>query len=304
MNNSVKSAWSRDVSTDDMIEILRNRVDEVAAENQAHRQAARSDMEMQAAESMRADAKAQLLAYNVNIDDISDRVLGEFSLQIHALLTGRLVGLGVSDLARQLQQRSDSVRVAMDAQKRKPYTVAATKREDSLGALNVSFAGRRPAYQHVRLVEYRGVAQKTLSGFSDDGDAIRTLGNPCNAKDLLGAECRPEMPIPNTMECLAELKANIDAPNLEDYVLIVVGDSKLNNIDACIAAPLLDVPALTTRDLPSTFGRREDQLAHFITTTIPSARVATALAQQINSDKKIPKGLKTTAVASKLTETL
>ena len=189
MNNSVKSAWSRDVSTDDMIEILRNRVDEVAAENQAHRQAARSDMEMQAAESMRADAKAQLLAYNVNIDDISDRVLGEFSLQIHALLTGRLVGLGVSDLARQLQQRSDSVRVAMDAQKRKPYTVAATKREGSLGALNVSFAGRRPAYQHVRLVEYRGVAQKTLSGFSDDGDAIRTLGNPCNAKDLLGAEC-------------------------------------------------------------------------------------------------------------------
>ena len=304
MNNSVKSAWSQDLSTDDMIDVLRNRVDEVAAENQAHRQAARADAEIESARSIRSAAKSQLLAYNVDIDQIPDRVLGEYQLQLHSLLTGRLIGLGVADLARALQARSDAVRVAVEAQKQKPYTVSATKRADSLGALNVSYAGRPAAYQHVRLVEYRGIAKKTLSGFSDDGDAIRTLGNPVNAKDLLGSECRPEMPLPNTMESLAELKATIDAPNLEDYVLVIVGDSKLKNIDCCIAAPLLDLPRLTTRDLPATFTRREDQRAHFVTTTIPSARVAAALANQITADKKMPKGLKTTTVASKLTESL
>lgn len=301
MNNSIKSAWSQDMSADDMIEVLRNRVDEVAAENQAHRQAARNDMELEAAQNMRADAKAQLLAYNVNIDDISDRVLGEFQMQIHALVTGRLMGLGVADLARALQARSDAVKVAMEAQKQKPYTVTATKREDSLGALNVSYAGRPPAYQHVRLVEYRGVAKKILSGFSNDGDAIRTLGNPVNAKDLLGAECRPETALPDTLECLAELKGTMSAPHLEDYVLVVVGDSKLKNIDCCIAAPLLDLPRLTTRDLPSTFNRREDQRAHFVTASIPSGRVAAAMAEQINRERKLPKGLKTTTVASRLT---
>lgn len=304
MNNSIKSAWSQDMDIDDQIEVLRNRVDEVAAENAAHRQAQRTDMELQAAQNMRADAKAQLMAYNVDIDQIPERVLGEFQMQIHSLVTGRLMGLGVADLARSLQARSDAVKAAAEAQKQKPYIVSATKRADSLGAVNVSYAGRPAAYQHVRLVEYRGVAQKTLNGFTDDADAIRTLGNPVNAKDLLGAEVRSEMPLPDTMESLAELKANIDAPNLEDYVLVVVGDPKLKNIDCCVAAPLLDLPRLTTRDLPSTFNRREDQRVHFVTTTIPSARVAAALAEQINKDKKLPKGLKTTSVASKLTDVL
>lgn len=304
MNNSIKSAWSQDLSSEDMLDVLRQRVDEVAAENAQHRSASRQDEQLEAARRMRADAKAQLLAYNVNIDDIPDRVLGEFGLQVHALVTGRITGLGISDLARQLQARSDAFKVAVEAQKHKPYTVTATKRTDSLGALNVSYAGRPAAHQHVRLVEYRGVAQKTLNGFSDDGDAIRTLGNPVNAKQLLGAECRPEMALPDTLESLAELKATIDAPNLEDYVLVIVGDSKLKNIDCCIGAPLLDLPRLTTRDLPTTFKRREEQRAHFVTITIPSARVAAALANQITADKKIPKGLKTTTVASKLTESL
>lgn len=304
MNNSIKSAWSQDMSTDDMIEVLRNRVDEVAAENAAHRQTAKAESEMEAAVNMRRYAKDQLMAYNVDIDQVLERVLGEFQIPLHNLLQGRLLGLGVTDLARNIQARSDAVKVAVEAQKQKPYIVSATKRADSLGAINVSYAGRPAAYQHVRLVEYRGVAQKTLSGFTDDADAIRTLGNPVNAKDLLGAEVRSEMPLPTTMESLAELKANLDAPNLEDYVLVVVGDPKLKNIDCCVAAPLLDLPRLTTRDLPSSFNRREDQRAHFVTTTIPSARVAAALAEQINKDKKLPKGLKTTSVASKLTDVL
>lgn len=304
MNNSIKSAWSQDMNSEDMLDVLRQRVDEVAAENAQHRQASRQDEQLEAARSMRSAAKSQLLAYNVNIDDIHDRVLGEFQMQVHALVTGRITGLGISDLARQLQARSDSFKVAVEAQKQKPYTVSATKRTDSLGALNVSCAGRPAAYQHVRLVEYRGVAQKVLSGFSDDGDAVRTLGNPVNAKQLLGTEVRPEMALPDTLECLAELKATIDAPNLEDWVLVIVGDPKLKNIDCCVAAPLLDIPRLTTRDMPANFTRREDQRAHYVTTSIPSARVAQALANQITADKKLPKGLKTTTVVSKLTESL
>lgn len=300
MNNLVKSAWSQDMNSEDMLDVLRQRVDQVAAENAQHREANRANAETEAAQSMRNAANIKLARFGVNLDNISDRILGQFAIQIRSLIVGQLYGPAEADLARNLIAAQEIAERHQKAQEQKQYTVLATRRTDSLGALNVIWDGKRPALQHVRVLEYRGVAQRTMSGFVDDRDAVNTLGNPINANDLLGSEVRPETALPDILESLAEIKAAANAPNLDDYVLVIIGDDKLKNIDTCVACPLLDIPRLTTRELPASFPRRESQRAHFVTMTIPSARVASALANQINDSKRLPHGMRTTTVVSKL----
>lgn len=309
MNNqttykSVDNAWSRDLDADDMLAMLRERVDAVASENAQHRAATRANAQLEAANNMRADARQQLLAYGVDLDAVPERVMGQFSMQLHSLVTGRLLGLGVSDLARQLKVASDAAIAVQEQQKAKAYTVNATKRKDSVGALHVSFDRRPPAYQHVKLSDYAGVATKTMTGFDSDADAINTLANPVNAEPLFGLTQQAEQPLPTLLECLDELCVEPTSPALEDYVLVIVADPKLKNIDACITAPMLDLPRLTTRDLPQQFTRREAQAVFYVRGSIPSARIARALAEQITTTRKLPKGARTTTSLSKVSEEL
>ncbi len=254
---NVKSRWEQGMNTDDMIEVLRNRVDEVAAENAAHRSANRANAEIEAAQSMRDAANMKLSRFGVNLDNISDRILGQFAIQIRSLIVGQLYGPAEADLARNLIAAQEAAERHQKAQEDKMYTVTATRRADSLGALHVSWEGKAPVFQHVRVADYRGVAQQSLSGFRDNLDACTTLGNSINAMDLLGGEVRPEFPLPDVLESLAEIKTAVNAPHLDDYVLVIIGDDKLKHVDACVYCRLLDLPRLTTRELPAGFKRRD-----------------------------------------------
>lgn len=298
MNNAQKStvtsAWSEGLSSDELLEILEARVEQVATENRAHREAGRAARETEAAESMYNAANVKLAKYGLDLRQVHSRVIGHFSMQIRSLIMGQLIGPAEGDLARQILEAQEAIERAVEQQKQKQYTVSAVKRADSLGAVNVSWSGTSPKYQHVRLCEYRGVATRTLDGFESDAQAVKLLGNPVNAKDLLGGEVRREPALPDTLESLAELSAAVDAPNLEDYVIVLIGDPKLKAIDGVAVVQLIDLPRATTRDVMNSFHRRSEQCAHYVTTTIPCERVATALANQIATTRKLPREFKTT----------
>ena len=271
----------------DDLQIVRDAVAAVAAENQALRASERASERISAAQAFRMQLKEGLGRYGLNIDDVPQHIIDDNSVTLMEVARGTLVGIGLQGVAERLRAQVEAYNEAKEEQLAKEYTVSVAVRKD--GTVSSPWIDANKAQWVLaseRALDLAGYRSVTHKGFTSDNDAAELLLNPVACEKMFGAKLGLNLSeLPTVKETADELGLSYFAPQTTDSVVMVIFDgpkvTKKSKVIGSIAVPLLKVPQVQLRD----FGHlnlTENACVSYLAGSVPNAELAKEIAHHIN----------------------